>query len=44
MRGNSWASTFLDTFRYLNQLGSVAQRGVDVVMPTRSMLAIRLAR
>lgn len=30
--GNSWASTFLDTFRYLNQLGSMAQRGVDVVM------------
>ncbi|MGA8730902.1 MAG: hypothetical protein WB608_19255 [Terracidiphilus sp.] len=30
--GNSWASTFLDTFRYLNQLGSMAQRGVQVVM------------
>jgi heparanase len=30
--GNPWASTFLDSFRYLNQLGSVAQRGVQVVM------------
>ncbi|MGB8030422.1 MAG: hypothetical protein WCF30_12260 [Terracidiphilus sp.] len=30
--GNSWASTFLDTVRYLNQLGSMAQRGVEVVM------------
>ena len=30
--GNSWVSTFLDTFRDLNQLGSMAQRGVDVVM------------
>jgi hypothetical protein len=30
--GNLWASTFLDTFRYLNQLGSMAQRGVQVVM------------
>jgi hypothetical protein len=30
--GNPWASTFLDTFRYLNQLGSMAQRGVQVVM------------
>ena len=30
--GNPWASTFLDTFRYLNQLGSLARRGVQVVM------------
>lgn len=30
--GNPWASTFLDTFRYLNQLGSMARRGVQVVM------------
>ena len=30
--GDPWASTFLDTFRYLNQLGSMAQRGVQVVM------------
>jgi hypothetical protein len=30
--GNQWASTFVDTFRYLNQLGTLAQRGVQVVM------------
>jgi heparanase len=30
--GNKWASTFTDSFRYLNQLGSLAQRGVQVVM------------
>lgn len=30
--GNSWASTFLDSFRYLNQLGSLAKRGVQVVI------------
>lgn len=30
--GNPWASTFLDSFRYLNQLGAMAQRGVQVVM------------
>jgi hypothetical protein len=30
--GNPWASSFLDTFRYLNQLGSLATRGVRVVM------------
>ena len=29
--GNPWASTFLDSFRYLSQLGSMAQRGVQVV-------------
>ncbi|MBV8113619.1 MAG: hypothetical protein JO300_02680 [Silvibacterium sp.] len=29
--GDRWASTFLDTFRYLNQLGTLAQRGVQVV-------------
>ncbi len=29
--GNPWASTFLDTFRYLNQLGTLAKRGVQVV-------------
>jgi heparanase len=30
--GDSWSSTFLDSFRYLNQLGTLAQRGVQVVM------------
>lgn len=30
--GSPWASTFLDTFRYLNQLGLLAQKGVKVVM------------
>ncbi|MGB8261835.1 MAG: hypothetical protein WCE75_15845, partial [Terracidiphilus sp.] len=30
--GNPWASSFLDSFRYLNQLGLLAQRGVQVVM------------
>jgi heparanase len=30
--GNRWASTFVDTFRYLNQLGMLAQQGVQVVM------------
>jgi hypothetical protein len=30
--GNPWASTFLDSFRYLNQLGSLAKRGVRVVI------------
>ncbi|HTX36642.1 MAG TPA: hypothetical protein VME43_16555 [Bryobacteraceae bacterium] len=29
--GNPWASTFLDTFRYLNQLGRLAQQGVQVM-------------
>ncbi|HTD55342.1 MAG TPA: hypothetical protein VK670_08160 [Silvibacterium sp.] len=29
--GDRWASTFLDSFRYLNQLGLLAQRGVQVV-------------
>jgi hypothetical protein len=29
--GNPWASTFLDSFRYVNQLGSLARRGVQVV-------------
>lgn len=29
--GSPWASTFVDTFRYLNQLGTLAQRGVQVV-------------
>jgi heparanase 1 len=28
--GDRWASTFLDTFRYLNQLGISARRGVQV--------------
>ncbi len=28
--GDSWAVTFLDTFRYLNQLGSLARSGVQV--------------
>ncbi len=30
--GNPWASTFLDTFRYLVQHANLAQRGVKVIM------------
>ena len=30
--GNRWAATFLDTFRYLDQLGRLAKAGVQVVM------------
>ncbi len=30
--GNRWASTFLDTFRYLDQLGQLAKAGVQVVI------------
>lgn len=30
--GDRWASTYLDTFRYLNQLGVLARRGVKVHM------------
>jgi heparanase len=30
--GNPWASTFLDTFRYLVQHGRLAQEGVKVIM------------
>jgi hypothetical protein len=30
--GNPWGSTFLDTFRYLNQHGTLAKRGVQVIM------------
>lgn len=30
--GSPWASTFRDSFRYLNQLGILAQKGVKVVM------------
>jgi len=29
--GNPWASTFIDTFRYLEQLGRLARLGVQVV-------------
>ncbi len=29
--GDRWAATFIDSFRYLNQLGTLAQRGVQVV-------------
>ena len=29
--GNPWARTFLDTFRYLDQLGRLAKQGVEVV-------------
>lgn len=29
--GNPWGATFLDSFRYLEQLGRLAQRGVQVV-------------
>jgi len=30
--GNPWASDFIDSFRYLNQMGSMAKHGVQVVM------------
>jgi len=30
--GNRWAASFLDTFRYLDQLGRLARTGVQVVM------------
>jgi len=30
--GNRWAAAFLDTFRYLDQLGRLARAGVQVVM------------
>jgi hypothetical protein len=30
--GNPWAATFIDSFRYLNQLGVLAKRGVQVVI------------
>lgn len=30
--GNPWASTYLDVFRYLEQLGRLAKKGVQVVM------------
>jgi hypothetical protein len=30
--GDRWASSFLDTFRYLDQLGQLARRNVQVVM------------
>jgi hypothetical protein len=30
--GNPWASDFIDSFRYLNQLGALAKLGVQVVM------------
>jgi heparanase len=30
--GNPWAPTFLDSFRYLDQLGRLAKRGVNVHM------------
>jgi hypothetical protein len=30
--GNPWDATFLDSFRYLNQLGRLAKSGVQVVM------------
>lgn len=30
--GNPWAAGFIDSFRYLNQLGALATRGVKVVM------------
>lgn len=29
--GDRWASTFLDSFRYLDQMGRLAQRGVSVI-------------
>jgi heparanase 1 len=30
--GNSWAASFLDTFRYLDQLGRLAKASVQIVM------------
>jgi hypothetical protein len=30
--GDPWASSFIDSFRYLNQLGSLAKRGVQVLI------------
>lgn len=30
--GNPWAATYTDTFRYLEQLGRLAKKGVQVVM------------
>lgn len=30
--GNPWAATFMDSFRYLEQLGRLAKKGVQVVM------------
>jgi heparanase 1 len=30
--GNPWAASFIDSFRYLNQLGTLAKQGVQVVM------------
>ncbi|MEN3350354.1 MAG: hypothetical protein V7632_3989 [Bradyrhizobium sp.] len=30
--GNRWGATFIDTFRYLDQLGRLAKAGVQVVM------------
>ncbi|HLZ04753.1 MAG TPA: hypothetical protein VKR55_21715 [Bradyrhizobium sp.] len=30
--GDSWSATFLDTFRYLDQLGRLARAGVQIVM------------
>jgi heparanase len=30
--GDPWAATYLDTFRYLEQLGRLAKKGVQVVM------------
>ena len=30
--GNPWAATYIDTFRYLEQLGRLAKKGVQVVM------------
>lgn len=30
--GSPWAATFVDSFRYINQLGLLAQKGVQVVM------------
>jgi heparanase 1 len=30
--GNPWAATFIDSFRYLNQLGVLAKHGVQVVI------------
>jgi hypothetical protein len=30
--GNRWSATFLDTFRYLDQLGRLAKAGVQIVM------------
>jgi len=33
VRGNPWAKTFLDSFRYADALGRLAKQGVAVMFP-----------